>query len=66
MPVLLSAIGGKAYDLLRNLLVPAALKDKSLKELMTALKSHFEPKLLIIAKRFKIPSFRPGTRRESG
>ena len=43
VPVLLSAIGGKMYDLLRNLLAPAALKDKSFKELVTALKSHFEP-----------------------
>ncbi len=53
VPVLLSAIGEKTYDLLRNLLVPAALKDKSFKELVMALKSHFELKPLIIAERFK-------------
>ena len=43
--VFLSAIDGKMYDLLRNLLAPASLKDKSFKELVTALKSQ----LLIIA-----------------
>ena len=53
MPVLLSAIGGKTYDLLWNLLAPAALKDKSFKELVMALKSHFELKTLVIAKQFK-------------
>ena len=47
------AIGGKAYNLLRNFLVPAALKDKSFKELVTALKSHFELKPFIIAEHFK-------------
>ena len=41
------------YDLLRNLLAPAALKDKSFKELVIALKSHFKPKPLIIAEQFK-------------
>ena len=46
-------MGEKAYDLLRNFLVPAALKDKSFKELVTALKKHFELKPLIIAEHFK-------------
>ena len=42
VPVLLSVIGGKTYDLLRNLLSPADPKDKTFDELVEALKGHFE------------------------
>ena len=52
VPVLLGSIGGRCTTSY-NLLVPAALKDKSFKELVTALKSHFELKPLVIAERFK-------------
>ena len=38
--VLLSAIGGKTYNLLWNLLAPDALKNKSFNDLVAALKSH--------------------------
>ncbi len=50
--VFLSAIGGKTYTLLRNLLAPAVLKEKTLDEIITALKQHFEPKPIVIAERF--------------
>ena len=46
--VLLNVIGSKQYDLIRGLMTPAALKDLTLKELYDLLKSHFEPKPLVI------------------
>ena len=49
----LSAIGGPAYELLRNLVSPAAPKDKTLAELKTALRSHLKPKPLAIVEHFK-------------
>ena len=49
----LTAIGGPAYELLRNLVSPTAPKDKTLTELKTALRSHLKPKPLAIAERFK-------------
>ena len=52
VPVLLSVIGGKTYDLLRNLLSPTDPKDKTFDELVEALKGHYEPKPLVIAERF--------------
>ena len=48
----LSVIGGKTYDLLRNLLLPTDPKDKSFDELVEALKGHFKPKPLVIVERF--------------
>ena len=48
----LSAIGGKTYALLRNLVAPTPPKDKTFDELVAVLKAHFEPKPLIIAERF--------------
>ena len=52
VPVFLSVLGGKTYDLLRNLLSPTDPKDKSFDELVEALKGHFEPTPLVIAERF--------------
>ena len=52
VPVFLSVIGGKTFDLLRNLLLPTNPKDKSFADLVEALKGHFEPKPIIIAERF--------------
>ena len=54
VPVFLSVLGGKTYDLLRNLLSPGPTdpKDKSFDELVEALKGHFEPTPLVIAERF--------------
>ena len=50
--VLLSAIGAKAYALLRNLLAPVPPREKTFEELVETLKSHYEPKPLTIAERF--------------
>lgn len=50
--VLLTVIGKNTFSLLRNLLAPTSPKDKSLEELTTVLKAHFEPKPLVIAERF--------------
>ena len=54
--VFLTAIGGRTYTLLRNLLAPTLPKDKSFDELVDTLKKHFEPKVLVIAERFKFHS----------
>jgi hypothetical protein len=51
--VLLSVMGGKAYDKLRSLTAPAKPKDKSFKVLCETMTSHFSPKPLIIAERFR-------------
>ena len=51
--VFLTAIGGPAYELLRNLVSPDAPKDKSLNQLRSTLRSHLKPKPLTIAERFK-------------
>ena len=40
------------YGLLQNLLAPAQSKHKSLEEIADTLKAHYEPKTLVIAKRF--------------
>lgn len=49
----LSAIGRKTSALLRNLLAPALPKQKTLKEIETVLKGHFEPAPLVIAEWFQ-------------
>ena len=51
--VFLTAIGGPAYKLLRNLVSPVTPKDKSLSELKSVVRSHLKPKSLTIAERFK-------------
>ena len=50
--VFLSAIGGKTYSLLRNLLTPTLPKEKTFEQIVTVLKNHFEPKLLEIVEHF--------------
>ena len=51
--VLPTVIGHKVYiTLLRGLLAPTLPKEKSYKELKKVLKEHYEPKPLVIAKRF--------------
>ena len=52
VPIFLNVIGANTYSLLRNLLAPDTLKDKSLTEIKTALKTHFEPKRSKVAERF--------------
>ena len=53
LPIFLSSIGGKTYELLRNLLAPTLPKDKSLAEVIAVLEKHFDPKPAVIAERFK-------------
>ena len=52
LSVFLSIIGGTAYSLLRNLLSPVPPKEKSLEEVIVALKAHYEPKPIVIAEKF--------------
>ena len=49
----LSAMGAKAYELLRNLVAPDAPKDKRFNDLVKTMRAHLKPKPLIIAERFK-------------
>ena len=51
--VLLTVIGAETYTLLRGQVSPILPKDKTLEELETVLKAHFEPKSLVIAERFR-------------
>ena len=46
--VFFSVIRGKSYGFLWNLFTPDIPKDKTFLEIVTVLKSHFEPKSLII------------------
>ena len=49
----LSAMGAKAYELLRNLVAPDAPKDKRFNDLVKTMRAHLKPKPLIIAEHFK-------------
>ncbi len=44
VPVFLSVVGGKSYELLRNFCTPPKPKDKRYQELKDLLKGHFEAK----------------------
>ena len=50
---LLSLIGPRAYAVLAGLLAPATPKDKNYEQLIETLKSHYQPKSLVIAERFR-------------
>ena len=52
VPVLVSSIGAPTYSLLSDLLAPHAPGSKSLREISEVLRSHFEPKWVVIAQRF--------------
>ncbi len=51
--VLLSAIGGKAYELLKSLTAPTKPADLSLDNIVKVMQEHLAPKLLLIAERFR-------------
>ena len=53
VPVLLSNIRAKTYGLLRSLVALKAPKDKTLAEIKTLLKSHFEPTPSVIAEHYR-------------
>ena len=50
--VLISVIGSWMYSLLRSLLHPVVPGDKTYEQLVAALQEHFEPKHLVVVKRF--------------
>ena len=50
--IFLSLIGAKTYGLLQDLVAPDKPNDKSLAELTKTLRTHFEPRPLIIAEWF--------------
>ena len=52
VPVLLTVIGSTNYALLSNLVSPGKPKDKTFAQLAEVLRSHFDPKPLVIAERF--------------
>ena len=51
--LLISAMGAKAYKLLRNLITPSSPSDKSFKELVDVITKHFCPPPSEIVQRFK-------------
>ena len=51
VPVFLTPVGGQTYTLLRDLLSPAKPAEKTLKQLMDALRGHYKPKVTM-AERF--------------
>ncbi len=52
VPIFLTAVGGKTYELLQSLVAPIEPKDKTLLDIEATLVKHFEPKPLVIAERF--------------
>ena len=49
----LTLIGGRTYSLLRDLVSPEKPAQKKYSELVEILKTHFKPKPIMIAERFK-------------
>ena len=52
VPLFLTMVGGTTYGLLHHLVAPSNPKDMSYGDIVSKLRAHFEPKPLIIAKRF--------------
>ena len=52
VPIFLSFIGGKTYSVLRDLLAPVKLREKSFSALASELTKHFQPRKIVIAERF--------------
>ena len=48
----LTSIGSKTYNVLRGLLAPVIPSSVKLTDLVTTLRDHYEPKLIVIAERF--------------
>ena len=51
--ILLTCCGSKLYSLIRNLCSPGSPNDKTLDELCTLIGTHFNPKPIIIAERYR-------------
>ncbi|XP_043196383.1 uncharacterized protein LOC122387702 isoform X2 [Amphibalanus amphitrite] len=54
--ILLSAVGASTFSLLEDLIAPAAVGDKTFKELVKILVDHFEPQQSAIVSRFRFHS----------
>ena len=54
--VFLTCVGTATYTLLKNLVRPEKPQDKSLDELFVLLKSHFEPRIVVIVEIFRFIS----------
>lgn len=52
VPLFLTVIGSKNYNLLRDLLAPAKPREKELDVLFSTLKKHYNPKKVVIVERF--------------
>ena len=55
VPIFLSMIGPKTFNLLQSLLQPAKPSSKSFTEIVDTLTKHFSSKPLVIAERFRFP-----------
>ena len=53
VPSLISLIGPKTYTLLKNLISPDKAADKTINDLLKALRDHLSPKPSVIAERFR-------------
>ena len=53
VPIFLNVVGAPTYGLLRSLLAPTKPKEKSLAQIISVLKSHYEPKRNVVAERYK-------------
>ena len=53
VPVLLSVIGGRTYELLRSLTSPERPAQKTFAQLCEILENHLAPRQLVIAERFR-------------
>lgn len=51
--ILLSSLGSETYTILRDVCFPQQPSEKTYSQLCDALKSHFEPKRLVVAERFR-------------
>ena len=49
----LSVIGSSVFELLKNLLIPDKLVDKSYTQMKEALLSHYAPRPIVIAERYQ-------------
>jgi len=53
VPVLLSVVDGRTYELLRTLTAPQRPAEKTFAQLCTILENHLAPRPLVIAERFR-------------
>ena len=51
--ILLTVVGSETYSLIRNLLTPVKPSEKTFAEIVEILKTHLNPKPIVIAERYK-------------